>query len=119
MTKEYCSERKELQTQMAAKGFVLDDKLREFEQPLPVEVVGLAFQDNAEPRGSSKVNSLWEIHPAIVKIVSPRGDTCGERDFSRRLPVMLHGANNIFTCLIPMATSCHLRVRSSNLLEGA
>ena len=72
MTKEYCSERKELQTQMAAKGFVLDDKLREFEQPLPVEVVGLAFQDNAEPRGSSKVNSLWEIHPAIVKIVSPR-----------------------------------------------
>ena len=72
MTKEYCSERKELQTQMAAKGFVLDEKLREFEQPLPVEVVGLAFQDNAEPRGSSKVNSLWEIHPAIVKIVSPR-----------------------------------------------
>ncbi len=41
-------------------------------KPLPVEVVGLAFQDNAEPRGSSKVNSLWEIHPAIVKIVSPR-----------------------------------------------
>ena len=73
MTKEYCSERKELQTQLAAKGFILDEKLREFEQPLPVEVVGLAFQDNAEPRGSSKVNSLWEIHPAIVKIVSPRG----------------------------------------------
>jgi hypothetical protein len=72
MTKEYCSERKELQAQMAAKGFILDEKLREFEQPLPVEVVGLAFQDNAEPRGSSKVNSLWEIHPAIVKIVSPR-----------------------------------------------
>ena len=71
MTKEYCSERKELQTQMAAKGLILDEKLREFE-PLPVEVVGLAFQDNAEPRGSSKVNSLWEIHPAIVKIVSPR-----------------------------------------------
>jgi len=72
MTKEYCSERKELQSQMAAKGFILDEKLREFEQPLPVDVVGLAFQDNAEPRGSSKVNSLWEIHPAIVKIVSPR-----------------------------------------------
>ena len=72
MTKEYCSERKELQAQMAAKGFILDEKLREFERPLPVDVVGLAFQDNAEPRGSSKVNSLWEIHPAIVKIVSPR-----------------------------------------------
>jgi hypothetical protein len=70
MTNEYCSERKELQPQMAAKGFVLDEKLREFEQPLPVDVVGLAFQDNAEPRGSSKVNSLWEIHPAIVKFVS-------------------------------------------------
>jgi len=72
MTKEYCSERKELQTQMAPKGFVLNEKLRELEQPLPVDVVGLAFQDNAEPRGSSKVNSLWEIHPAIVKLVSQR-----------------------------------------------
>jgi hypothetical protein len=72
MTKEYCSERKELQTQMAAKGFVLDEKLHELPQPVPVDIVGLAFQDNAEPRGSSKVNSLWEIHPAIVKIVSPR-----------------------------------------------
>ena len=41
------------------------------------------------------------------------------RDFIRRLPVMLHGANDIFTCLIPMATSCRLRVRSNSLLEGA
>jgi hypothetical protein len=72
MTIEYCSERKELQTQMAAKGFVLNEKLRELEQPFLVDVVGLAFQDNAEPRGSGKVNSLWEIHPAIVKSVSQR-----------------------------------------------
>jgi hypothetical protein len=32
---------------------------------------------------------------------------------------MLHGANGIFTCLIRMATSCRLRVRSNSLLEGA
>lgn len=42
-----------------------------------------------------------------------------ERVFIRRLPVMLHGASDIFTCPIRMAMSCRLRVRSSSLLESA
>lgn len=70
MTKDFCSERKQLQSQLAAKGITLDDKFRELTQPLTVEVVGLAFQDKSEPRGSGHVDALWELHPAIVKLTS-------------------------------------------------
>ena len=71
MTKDYCSQRQELQSQLASRGFNVGDKLQELSQALEVEIVGLAFQDKNEPRGSGHVDALWELHPAIVKLVSP------------------------------------------------
>jgi hypothetical protein len=70
MTKDFCSERKELQSQLASKGVIVDDKFQELKQPLAVEIVGLAFQDKSEPRGSGHVDALWELHPSIVKLAS-------------------------------------------------
>jgi len=71
MTKDYCSERKELTNQLATKGVAVDDTLQELKEPLPVEIMGLAFQDKSEPRGTGHVDSLWELHPAIVKLIPP------------------------------------------------
>jgi hypothetical protein len=33
-----------------------------------VEVLGLAFQDYSHDRGTKKVSTVWELHPAIVTI---------------------------------------------------
>ena len=38
--------------------------------PLPVEVLGLAFQDFNHARGTVHVATVWEIHPAIVNVLS-------------------------------------------------
>lgn len=70
MTKDFCPERKQLQSQLAAKGVILNDKFQELTPSLTVEMVGLAFQDKSEPRGSAHVDALWELHPAIVKLTS-------------------------------------------------
>lgn len=75
MTKNYCSERKELQSQLALQGVIVDDKHQELRQALAVEIVGLAFQDKNERRGSALVDALWELHPAIVKLVSSSQST--------------------------------------------
>ncbi|SRR6266849_2501137 len=47
------------------------------------------------------------------------GRTFGKRNFIRRGRGTLPGASGIFTCAIPMAMSCRLRVRSSSLLVSA
>jgi hypothetical protein len=66
---EYCSARKGLRDQLAAVGELLTKGSGELKTPRPVEVIGLAFQDYDHPRGSSKVATTWEIHPATVKLV--------------------------------------------------
>jgi hypothetical protein len=68
---EYCSARKNIQSQLAQHGFTLDDTHGgDLSQPLPAEVTGLAFEDFEHPqsRGTPEVATLWELHPAIVTI---------------------------------------------------
>jgi hypothetical protein len=64
---EYCSARQNLQTQLKQHGFQLDSQHGgELPQALPVDVVGMAFEDFEHDRGA--VATLWEIHPAIVTL---------------------------------------------------
>jgi len=35
---------------------------------LPVDVLGMAFEDFDHNRGSVQVQTIWELHPAIVTI---------------------------------------------------
>lgn len=68
---EYCTARKNIQTQLAQHGFTLDDAHGgDLPQALPAEVTGLAFEDFEHPqgRGTPEVATLWELHPAIVTI---------------------------------------------------
>ena len=66
---EYCPARQTIQQQLAAHGFALNTKSGELATPLPVQVVGLAFQDAEHLRGSNLVGTVWEIHPAIVTVI--------------------------------------------------
>jgi len=72
-TSEYCSPRASLFEDLERRGITITDVNQELAQPLPAEVVGVAFRDQAHPmwfaRGSDKVTTLWELHPAIVKIL--------------------------------------------------
>lgn len=66
---EYCTARQNVQSQLKKHGFTLDVQHGgDLAQPLPVEVLGLPFEDFEHGRGTSKVATLWEIHPAIVTI---------------------------------------------------
>jgi hypothetical protein len=68
---EYCTARRSFQTQMAAQGFTVGTLFTaaEVPQPVPVDVLGLAFLDNPHSgRGSAQVQTIWEIHPAIIKV---------------------------------------------------
>ena len=68
---EYCSARKNIQSQLAQHGFTLDATHGgDLPQALPAEVTGLAFEDFEHPqsRGTPEVATLWELHPAIVTI---------------------------------------------------
>jgi len=71
---EYCSARKDLQTQLGQHGFKLDPRHGgELPAALPADVVGLAFLDFDHQaiglgRGSAQVKTLWELHPAIVHL---------------------------------------------------
>jgi len=68
---EYCSARKNIQSQLAQHWFTLDDTHGgDLPQALPAEVTGLAFEDFEHPqsRGTAEVATLWELHPAIVTI---------------------------------------------------
>jgi hypothetical protein len=64
---EYCSARQDLQAQLKQHGFRLDSQHGgELPQALPVDVIGMAFEDFEHNRGP--VATLWEIHPAIVTL---------------------------------------------------
>ena len=66
---EYCSSRRKLNELLAELGEQLNLQSGELKQPRPVNVVGLAFQDSNHPRGSEEVATVWELHPAIVKLL--------------------------------------------------
>jgi hypothetical protein len=64
---EYCSARQNLQAQLKQHGFQLDSQHGgELPQALPVDIVGMAFEDFEHDRGA--VATLWELHPAIVTL---------------------------------------------------
>jgi hypothetical protein len=68
---EYCSARKSLQSELSQHGFRLDaEHGGELPQPLPAEVLGMAFEDREHNRGSPQVATLWELHPATLKLLS-------------------------------------------------
>jgi hypothetical protein len=67
---EYCTARKTLQSQLKQHGVQLDlQHGGDLPQPLAVNVLGLPFEDFEHGRGSPQVATLWEIHPAIVRIM--------------------------------------------------
>ena len=64
---EYCSARQNLQAQLKQHAFQLDSRHGgELPQALPIDVLGMAFEDFEHNRGA--VATLWEIHPAIVTL---------------------------------------------------
>jgi len=64
---EYCSARQNLQAQLKQHGFRLDSQHGgELAQALPMEVLGMAFEDFEHNRGNAA--TLWELHPAIVTL---------------------------------------------------
>ncbi len=66
---EYCSARQTAQSQLAKHGFKLDSQHGgDLPQALPVQVLGMAFEDFDHNRGSAQVGTIWELHPAIVTI---------------------------------------------------
>src|ERR1700757_1787607 len=66
---EFCSARQNAQTQLAKHGFRLDSQHGgELPQALPAEIQGMAFEDFDHSRGSARVATIWELHPAIVTI---------------------------------------------------
>lgn len=72
---EFCSARKNIQSQLAQKGFTLDvEHGGELPKALPANVVGMAFLDFDHSaigltRGSAQVATLWELHPATVALL--------------------------------------------------
>jgi len=72
-TTEYCESRTSVFSDLQHRGLTLSVLNQELPQPLPVEVVGVAFRDQSHPvwfaRGSDRVATLWELHPAMVKLL--------------------------------------------------
>jgi hypothetical protein len=67
---EFCTARQNAQSQLAKHGFKLDSQHGgELPQALPVEVLGMAFEDFEHNRGSAQVATIWELHPATVNLL--------------------------------------------------
>jgi len=67
---EFYSARQNAQSQLAKHGFKLDSQHGgELPQALPVEVLGMAFEDFDHNRGSVHVATIWELHPATVNLL--------------------------------------------------
>src|ERR1700676_2448005 len=67
---EYCTARQSAQSQLATHGFKLDSQHGgELPQALPVEVLGMPFEDFDHNRGSAQVATIWELHPATVNLL--------------------------------------------------
>jgi hypothetical protein len=64
---EYCAVRKQETALFAAHGVSLMTQQQEVPSPFPVSVLGLAFEDFGHARGSALVQTLWELHPAVVQ----------------------------------------------------
>jgi hypothetical protein len=71
-TAEYCPSRLSMYSDLKKSGFTMTDLSQELKQPLVVEITGVAFRDQTHTvwyaRGSAKVATLWELHPAVVKL---------------------------------------------------
>lgn len=68
---EFCQTRQSFQAQLAAHNVVIgtNQDLGEIDPAIPIDVTGLAFEDEPHAtRGSALVKTIWELHPAIVKI---------------------------------------------------
>ena len=72
-TSVYCAARTAMFADLQRHGIALTDLNQELSPPLPVEIEGVAFRDQAHTvwfaRGSDRVKTLWEIHPAMVKML--------------------------------------------------
>jgi hypothetical protein len=70
-TSSYCAARTKMYADLQHRGISLTDLNQELSPPVLVEVEGVAFRDQAHTvwfaRGSDRVKTLWEIHPAIVR----------------------------------------------------
>jgi hypothetical protein len=68
---EYCQTRQSFQAQLAAHNFTIgtNQDLGEIDPAIPVDVTGLAFEDEPHAtRGSALVKTIWELHPAIARL---------------------------------------------------
>ena len=72
-TSEYCSPRATLFADLEKRGITITNLNQELPHPLLVETVGVAFRDQSHAvwfaRGSDQVATLWELHPATVKLL--------------------------------------------------
>ncbi len=66
---EFCNARRALKNALAARGFNVSTGSGEINPPIPVAVLGLAFQDYEHTRGTAAVATTWELHPAIVTVL--------------------------------------------------
>jgi hypothetical protein len=66
---EYCSSRRALQSALAPMGVSLGSGSGELTPAVPVSVNGLAFQDFNHKRGTDRVKTPWELHPATVTVL--------------------------------------------------
>ena len=68
---EYCQTRQNFQAQLAAHNVTIgtDQSLGEVNPALPIDITGLAFEDEPHStRGSALVKTIWELHPAKVTL---------------------------------------------------
>ena len=66
---EYCDARHALKNALAQHGVTLSTDSGEIAQPVPVSVLGLAFQDFEHARGTQFVGTTWELHPALITVL--------------------------------------------------
>lgn len=65
----FCSSRVALKRALSPKGVTLGPNSGELDPAVPVDVIGLAFQDFNHKRGTDKVKTPWELHPATVTVL--------------------------------------------------
>lgn len=66
----YCPSRMALAAALAPSGVTLGPGSGELSPAVPVTVTGLAFEDFNHKRGTDKVKTVWELHPAVVTVLS-------------------------------------------------
>jgi hypothetical protein len=66
---EYCPARRTIQSELAQHNFKLSTSpASELPAPLKIDVLGTAFEDFEHQRGSAQVGTVWELHPAVVRV---------------------------------------------------